>query len=77
MRGDALARLEPVWVDLPARLRAGARTFAEAGGALGYFGDPRAATADEGERLFGALGRMIATSVVEQLNAAAPPNDMS
>ena len=32
--------LPPVWIDLPGKLRAGAKTFAEAGATLGYFGDP-------------------------------------
>ena len=40
VRVDRLAKLQPVWVDLPARLKAGARTFDEAGGAQAYFGDP-------------------------------------
>jgi len=65
VRRDLLPDLAPVWVDLPARLRAGARTFAEAGGVDGYFGDPAAASAAEGERLFAALARMIATAVAE------------
>lgn len=62
---DKTEDLAPVWVDLPARLRAGARTFAEAGGTLGYFGEPATATAEEGERLFLALGTIIRDAVVE------------
>jgi creatinine amidohydrolase len=65
VRLDRLRELPPVWVDLPARLRAGARTFAEAGGTEGYFGDPASASAAEGERLFAALAEMIATAVAE------------
>jgi creatinine amidohydrolase len=65
VRTDLLAELEPVWIDLPARLRAGARTFKEAGSALAYFGDPARASPEEGHRLFDALAAMIAASVLE------------
>ena len=65
VRRDFLPTLAPVWVDLPGRLRAGARTFAEAGGRDGYFGDPATATAAEGEQLFAALAEMVATAVDE------------
>jgi creatinine amidohydrolase len=64
VRSEMLVGLEPVLVDLPAQLRAGAKTFAEAGGTNGYFGDPASATAAEGERLFGVLARMILTDVL-------------
>lgn len=65
VRRDLLPGLAPVWVNLPGRLRAGARTFAEAGGREGYFGDPATATAEEGERLFAALAAMVVTAVEE------------
>lgn len=65
VRVDSLKDLPPVWIDLPDRLRAGARTFAEAGGTAGYFGDPAAATAAEGERLFAALVTMTLTALDE------------
>jgi len=71
VRSDLLPSLPPVIVDLPSRLRAGARTFAEAGGPDAYFGDPARATAAEGERLFDALASMIATAVEEL--ALTPP----
>jgi len=58
--------LPPVWVDLPAQLRAGARTFAEAGGADGYFGDPATATITEGEALFNALAQIVVESLRER-----------
>lgn len=66
VRNDELERLEPVWIDLPARLRGGASTFLDAGSKFGYFGDPRAATAAEGERLLDELGAM----AIECLRAA-------
>jgi len=62
----AYAALPPVWVDLPARLRASARTFAEAGGTEGYFGDPATATAAEGAALFDALAAIVVESVRER-----------
>jgi creatinine amidohydrolase len=65
VKTDLLTSLPPVFVDLPGRLREGARTFAEAGGTEAYFGDPAKASAAEGERLFEALAVMIETSVEE------------
>lgn len=65
VRKEILPTLSPVPIDLPARLRAGARTFAEAGGTDGYFGDPASASAAEGERLFSALVEMVLTSIDE------------
>lgn len=64
--------LPPVWIDLPDRLRAGARTFAEAGATLGYFGDPASATVAEGEAMFDALARVYVTALRERL--ALPPS---
>ena len=71
VRRDLLPALLPVWIDLPARLRAGARTFVEAGGTGGYFGDPARATAEEGERLFAALAAMV-VAAVDELDAPGP-----
>ena len=65
MNCRSLPTLPAVWVDLPGRLAAGARTFAEAGGADGYFGDPARASAEEGHRLLAALGEMVVTAVIE------------
>ncbi len=65
VRRDLLHDLKPVLVDLPAQLRSGATTFFEAGGVEGYFGDPAAANANEGERLFTVLAEMVRTSVLE------------
>lgn len=72
VRRELLDGLPPVWVDLPARLQEGAKTFAEAGGTDGYFGDPAQATVEEGEQLFDALARMVLASLVE---AIAMSND--
>jgi creatinine amidohydrolase len=59
VRQELLPTLEPVWIDLPARLREGARTFAEAGATLGYFGDPTSSTAEEGHRMLDALAETV------------------
>ena len=44
-------------------IHAGKRTFEEAGGPRAYFGDPAAATADEGSRLIDALGTILEEAV--------------
>jgi creatinine amidohydrolase len=56
---EALAQLPALEVDLPARIKAGARDFHEAGGPDAYFGDPRSATLKEGERLLGLLAEVV------------------
>lgn len=71
VRTELLADLDPVWVDLPARLKAGARTFDEAGGTQAYFGNPAIATAEEGRKLLAILGELIVESY---LGAKAAPN---
>jgi creatinine amidohydrolase len=72
-----LEDLPPVWIDLPARLRAGAKTFVEAGSPLGYFGDPGRASAEEGEHLFERLARMVCEAVLEALASRPPANAKS
>lgn len=44
-------------------IRAGHRSFAEAGGAEAYFGDPAAATAEEGHATVATLGTILAEAV--------------
>ncbi|MBF5043669.1 creatininase family protein [Aggregicoccus sp. 17bor-14] len=60
---DALAGLAAVEVDLPARIKAGARDFHEAGGPEAYFGDPRSASAEEGKRLLGVLADAVLSAL--------------
>ncbi|MHB8645945.1 MAG: creatininase family protein [Thermomicrobiales bacterium] len=67
VREDERQQLPPVWIDLPGKLRAGAKTFAEAGATLGYFGDPATATAEEGEALFASLAHIYITALRERL----------
>ncbi len=65
VRLERLPALEPVWIDLPARLRDGARTFDEAGGTLAYFGDPASSSVDEGQALIRTLGEIIIESYLD------------
>lgn len=65
VRREFLSGLEPVMIDLPAALQSGARTFAEAGGTLGYFGNPRDASAEEGDRLFDILAAIMIDALEE------------
>ncbi len=69
VRETERAALPPVWIDLPAAIRAGAQTFAEAGATMGYFGDPAAATVAEGEAMFAALAQIYVTALRERLAA--------
>ncbi len=64
---EVARQLPPVWIDLLAAVRGGARTFVEAGAKLAYFGNPAQASPEEGNRLFQALGSIIADSVEELL----------
>ncbi|HEY0106303.1 MAG TPA: creatininase family protein [Rhizomicrobium sp.] len=50
---------------LTAAFSRGARTFSEAGGADAYFGDPRHATAEEGERTFRVMADALVAAVRE------------
>jgi creatinine amidohydrolase len=52
-------------------LKKGAKTFVEAGGEDAYFGDPTAASAEDGETAFEALAEIINLSVREQLGSKA------
>lgn len=57
------AALPEVPIDLAAAMRAGARTFPEAGGPDAYFGAPAAASVADGEAWLDELGRILAESV--------------
>lgn len=48
-------------------MKKGAKTFVDAGGEDAYFGDPTAASAEEGEALFEQLGEIVSVSVMEHL----------
>lgn len=67
VRRTHMEDLEPVWIDLPAALRAGARDFAEAGATQGYFGDPAASSEEHGRLLLETLGDMIREQTMQGL----------
>jgi creatinine amidohydrolase len=52
-------------------LKKGAKSFAEAGGEDAYFGDPTAASAEEGEALLEALADILTLSIMEHLGSKA------
>ena len=52
-------------------IKKGAKTFAEAGGEDAYFGDPTAASAEEGEAYFEALAEALTVSLMEHLGSKA------
>jgi creatinine amidohydrolase len=62
--------LAPIDGLMPA-LKKGAKTFAEAGGEDAYFGDPTAASAEEGEAFLETLGEIVSLSVMEHLGSKA------
>jgi creatinine amidohydrolase len=59
----ARADLPPITRSLVDAIRAGQRTFREAGGERAYFGDPAAASAAEGRAMIAALGEILAEAV--------------
>ena len=52
-------------------LKKGAKTFAEAGGEDAYFGDPTAASVEEGEAFFVTLADILTLSIMEYLGSKA------
>jgi len=67
VREDLRKQLERVQISIAEKIREGATNFTEAGGTEAYFGDPRAASREEGEAMYEALSDMIVTAVVEAL----------
>ena len=65
VREEIRLALEPKLISLSQAIRAGARNFIEIGGDQAYFGDPAAATAEEGDRVFDILAEMIVTALNE------------
>lgn len=56
-------------VNLAVLMKQGAQSFREAGAPQAYFGDPAAATKEEGEQTFTILTRMIVETVLQHLRA--------
>ncbi len=71
VREDIRQSLEPVPISIAEKIKEGASTFTEAGGTDAYFGDPRAASREEGEAMYEALSDMIVTAVMEALGEAS------
>jgi creatinine amidohydrolase len=71
-RVDEAARrgLPANFVDLAAALRAGAADFRALGGARAYFGDPAAASREQGERLYGVLAEVVSAAVLAAMPGA-------
>jgi creatinine amidohydrolase len=64
VRGERTG-LAPVPIDLAQAMRAGVRDFVAAGAERAYFGDPAAATAEEGNAIYGLLLAMVMTTLDE------------
>lgn len=69
VREEMRQSLDRVPISIAEKIKQGAQTFKEAGGTEAYFGDPRAASREEGEVTYEALSDMIVTSVMEALEA--------
>ena len=67
VREEIRQSLDRVNISIAERIKDGAHTFNEAGGTEAYFGDPRAASREEGEATYEALSDMIVSSVMEAL----------
>lgn len=65
VRGEASARLEANPASLSTAIRAGQTTFEQAGGPQAYFGNPAAATAQEGHETIATLGQILTDAVLE------------
>ena len=74
VREEVRVQLAPNSVSIAQAIRAGQRTFEEAGGPEAYFGDPGAATAEEGRETIGVLGEILAESILEQAGALGGSN---
>jgi len=69
VRDEIRDSLPRVPISIAEKIREGVTTFQEAGGIRAYFGDPRAASREEGEAIYEALAVMIVTAVIETLAA--------
>ena len=67
VRNEIRAALAPNPSSLSQAIKAGKRTFTEAGGPRAYFGNPAAATAAEGSQLVAALGSILEEAVLAEV----------
>jgi creatinine amidohydrolase len=77
VREDVRKGLARMPVSIAEKIREGVRTFNEAGGSEAYFGEPSAASREEGEASFEALSDMIVASVIESLEASGKSKDIT
>ena len=70
VKDDVRRTLAPNPSSLSQAIKAGKRTFAEAGGPRAYFGDPAAASAKEGKATIATLGEILDEAVTAALEAA-------
>ena len=71
VREEIRESLDRVPISIAEKIKEGAHSFIEAGGEDAYFGDPRAASREEGEVTFETLSDMIVISVMEALESAS------
>lgn len=64
------ARLPPLAIDLVQAIRGGAKSFREAGAEDAYCGDPRAASAEEGEASYRILAEIVVEVGLEMLRTS-------
>jgi creatinine amidohydrolase len=69
VKDEVRAHLKPLPIDLAKAMKAGKRTFGEAGAAHAYFGDPAAATVAEGDAIYALLVTMVTTTIRETWGA--------
>lgn len=67
VREDARRGLEPKEIDLLAQIKAGAKSFLDAGADTAYFGNPRGATVAEGEHTYTRLVEILCAVLDEAL----------
>ncbi|MFI5288183.1 MAG: creatininase family protein [Polyangia bacterium] len=67
----ARRRLAPLPIDLAQAMKAGIRTFGQAGAPDAYFGDPAAATVEEGNAIYSLLVTMVLDTARERWPAGA------
>lgn len=70
VRDEIRRGLEPNPSSLSKAIREGKKTFEEAGGPRAYFGDPAAATPEEGRRTIELLGAILEEAVIGSTGAA-------
>ncbi|MCZ6603343.1 MAG: creatininase family protein, partial [Planctomycetota bacterium] len=64
---DVRRQLEPNRTNLAMKIKEGAQSFEEAGGPRAYFGDPGAATVEEGESTYRKLTEILLSATLDAL----------